>query len=199
MNDNLFGHKTAINFLLLVTALLSSSLQSAIAANAFALDPTELYVKKQVNGASGIYKLLDSNSKQLDGVCSFNSDGRLDSNRAAIWNRITLYYGVGNVGIPGAVDYSTALPVSLQNADIVISQDGVQIYRASVRSIISKGAETKTGDNYKELDSLRLFRDDREVQINLHFAEGATALPAAGLGTTPYIYVSIDALTTRKK
>ncbi|EAR15432.1 hypothetical protein [Robiginitalea biformata] len=199
--DNLLGHKTALNFILAVAALLSTSLQNAINDGKLGLEPNELFVKKQIDGASGIVKLIDSNTKQLDGVCSFDSDGRMNQNRAAVFNRLTVHYGTGNDGAgAGTIDYSDAIPAVLLNAEIVISQEGRQVLRRSVRSIVAgdgSGVETKAGDQYADLSSLRLLADERDVQINLHFATGA-AMPAAGAGTTPFIYVSLDALTTKK-
>lgn len=197
--DNLLGHKTALNFLLLMASLLSTSLQSAIQATAFEIEPVELFIKKQVAGASGMYKLMDANTRQLDGICSFNSQGRLDQNRAVVFNEIALFYGVGNADIPGAIAYTTAPPVSLANAELVISQEGKQVFRSSIRTLYSAGTELKNGDNYLQLPSLRLLRDEKDVTVNIHFPADAPALAAAGAGTTPYVYLSIKGIATRKK
>lgn len=197
--DNVIGHLTATKFLLSVAVLLSASLQDAITHGDFTLDPTGLYIKKNVAGASGIYKLLDSNTKQLDGICSFDSDGKMDQNRAAVWNRLRIGYGVGAAaGDEGKIDYNTAIPKELLNADLVISQEGKQVLRDNVFNLIAKGTATKAGDDSIELPSLRLLRDDKNVEINLHFPSGVS-LAAAGAGTTPYIFVSINGLVTRKK
>lgn len=197
--NNVLGHVTAVNFLVSVLSLLSTSLSAAIGSNNFYLDPTDLYVKKDISAAGGITRILDANSKQLDGVCSFDSDGKMDQNRAAVWNRITIKYGLGNVAQdPGEIDYNTAVPKELANADLVITQKGRKVLQKSVRSLFAKANETEAGADYLNLASLRLFVDDENVEINLHFPAG-TAMPAAGAGTTGFIYVSIDALTTRKK
>lgn len=197
--NNVLGHVTAVNFLLSVVGLLSSSLRNAINANDFFLDPTDLYVKKQISGASGIHKILDSNSKKLPGVCSFDTDGKMDQNRAAIWNRIVVRYGLGNDGDnAGSIDYNTAVPKELANADLVITQKGRQVLKKSVRSLYAKANENETGADHINLSSLRLFVDDEDVEINLEFPSGVQTA-SAGSGTTPFIYVSIDALTTRKR
>lgn len=197
--NNVVGHLTAVNFLLSVVGLLSSSLRTAIEGNNFFLDPTDLYIKKQISAASGTVKLLDANTKKLDGVCSFDSDGKMDQNRAAIWNRIVVRYGLGNDGAsPGGIDYNTTIPKELANADLVITQKGRQVLRKSVRSLYAKANETEAGADHINLSSLRLFVDDEDVEINLAFPAGVSTA-AAGAGTTPFIYVSIDALTTRKR
>jgi hypothetical protein len=197
--DNVLGHKTAVAFLLSVIGLLSASLQAAVNSGNFFLDPTDLYIKKQISAASGITRLIDSNTKKLDGICSFDSDGKVDQNRAAIWNRISVKYGLGNDGAsPGSIAYTEAVPAQLANADLVITQKGREVLRKSVRSLYARGTETEAGADYVDLSSLRLFVDDEDIEINLHFPTGV-AMPAAGAGTTGFIYVSIDALTTRKR
>lgn len=197
--DNVIGHKTAVAFLKTVILFLSASLQAAITNGDYFLDPTDLYVKKDISGAGGITRILDVNSKQLDGVCSFDSDGKMDQNRAAIWNRIVVRYGLGDANAdPGTIDYNTAIPKELANADLVITQKGRVVLRKSVRSLFAKANENETGADHLNLASLRLFVDDENVEINLHFPAGVN-MPAAGVGATGFIYVSIDALTTRKR
>lgn len=196
--DNVIGHKTAVAFLGTVILLLSQSLQGAVNQGNFFLDPTDLFIKKEITAASGKYSLLDSNTKKLDGVCSFDSDGKMDQNRAAIWNRITVKYGLGSTGdSPGSISYNTAMPKELENAELVISQKGRPVLRKAIRSLFAKGNETEAGADYINLSSLRLFVDDEDVAIDIHFP-ATVAAAAAGAGTTPFIYVSIDALTTRK-
>jgi hypothetical protein len=203
MTNNVLGHLTAVNFLTSVLVLLSSSLQAAINNNSFSLEPTDLYVKKQIAGASGIYEILDANSKKLDGICSFDSDGRMETNRAAVFNRLTVRYGTGNeTASPGSIDYVDAIPAALANAELEIIQDGDQVLRKSVRSLFAgdgdKDSFDKAGNDHAELASIRLLRDDKDIKINLRFPAGVT-MPAAGAGTTPFIYVSLDALVTKKK
>jgi len=196
--DNVIGHKTAVAFLFTVVGLLSQSLKDAVNVQDFFLDPTDLFIKKEISAAGGRYPLLDSNTKKLDGICSFDSDGKMDQNRAAIWNRISIKYGLGTGGDnPGSIDYSTAIPKELANAEIEISQKGRPVLRKAVRSLYAKGTEIEAGADYVNLSSLRLFVDDEDLEINLRFPSGV-AMPPAGAGTTPFIYVSIDALTTRK-
>ena len=203
MQNNVLGHLTAVNFLTSVLVLLSSSLQGAINSNSFSLEPTDLYIKKQISGASGIYQILDANTKQLDGVCSFDSDGRMETNRAAVFNRLVVRYGLGNDGdSPGGIDYVTAIPKELANAELEILQDGDQVLRKSIKSLFAgdgdKDSFNKNGDDHCELASIRLLRDEKDIKINLRFPAGV-AMPAAGAGTTPFIYVSLDALVTKKK
>ncbi|WP_291866647.1 hypothetical protein [Maribacter sp.] len=198
--NNLIGHLTVVEFLKTIVGFFSTSLIQAMGAQGGVfLDPADLYVKKKIALGNTRVKLLDVNSIQLDGVCSFDSRGKLDQNRAAVFSRIAIRYGEGAADAsPGSINYNKALPAPLSNADIEIVQKGRVVLRKSVSSFATFGTATEVGADYLNLESLRYLIDDEDVEINLLFPDGV-AMQAEGAATTPYIYVTIAALVTRKK
>lgn len=203
--DNVLGANTkeklvAKQFLANSAPLLSSSLQQAMGNNSFGVRNEEIFVKKQIAGASNIHQLIDSSTEEKFGVSSFEKGGRMQANKAAAFRKIGFFCDVaGNDGAsPGSLAYNGTIPAALLNAELRISQEGVLVFRRTIRSIVSLANEQKAGDRYVELPAFVLLRDDRNVEANLHFAEGQS-IAAAGAGSTVFAYLSIDAHVTYKK
>jgi|GEM_PF-3275541 len=191
-------------FILGMAAYLSDSLKTAVLASKqsgerlFSFVEKEIFVKKKIAGASNIHELLDSSTERKPGVCSFEKGGYTAANEALVANKLCLLYGTGDAADdPGKIKYSTAVPAELGAAELIISQEGTEIFRSTVQRLSSRTTENKAGDQYHELNAFVLLRDDRKVSANLHFPEGV-AMPAAAAGTTAFVHLSFGGLVTRK-
>lgn len=185
---------TILLFLTEVSGQLTTQLQNDLAGRKMSLNNEELYVKKEITGG-GTVDLIDSNTKNLKGICNFDTN-KLKITRAFVFDRISLTYATDAAsGKEGELDYSTVMPVELQNADFVITQDGREVFAKPVRSLTNINTGQNSSDDYTQLKSLAYLVDDREIQIQLRFPDGvALAGPAKH-----YIYVRLDGMGTVKK
>ncbi|MEM6542612.1 MAG: hypothetical protein AAF634_15755, partial [Bacteroidota bacterium] len=97
MGNNTIRHQIALAFLIAIAGAgrLSASLNSLVVGNSgeltepkVTLNPVDLYIKKDITEAGAITPLIDGNTKVLRGVVSFDANGRLNQNRAVIFDRI---------------------------------------------------------------------------------------------------------------
>lgn len=137
---------------------------------------SELFIRKDI-GSGGTVNLLEGLSTSTIGVSNFDGQ-RLDTDRNFVIDAITINYGIAAAGAGAAtVNYTTALPAALKNANIVIKQDNEVILKLPVASI----NDAKNTDlRYRELGGFALLRDQRTITIDLEFAAGADTVPGAG-------------------
>lgn len=188
MNQKTF-YLVAIQFLVAMASGLSAQLQQDLSANTTRLQPHVLHVKKEIAGGSKI-DLLTSNTKTLEGICSFDEGGKLDTSRAFIFDEISIGYASStSTGAAGGLEYNTKAPKELQNADVVISQgDGKEIFRMPFRDLHNIQTGQKASDEYTELKALCGLKDNQTVKIQLQFPEGVS-LPTVSGGNPIYHYV----------
>ena len=162
------------------------------------LNPVDLYIKKDITAASSKFPLLDANTKKLRGVVSFDANGRLSQNRGVVFNKIFVGYQTdAAAGKEGELVYNKAVIGALYNADLVITQDGREVLRKNVSSLINVGTPQAIGDNYAILENLRYLKDDEEVEIDIEFAANV-AMPLAATAYQ-YIFVKISGFETQRK
>lgn len=175
---------------------LSTQLQEDIKKFKVVLDDQTMEIKKEISGGS-IIDLLDGTSDRITGINSFDKD-RLKQGRAFIFDKIALNYATHatDSGLEGSIEYNTKAPKELQNANIVIIQNGREVLRVPVREAHSLTTySTNSSEEYKQLNSLRYLLDDQEVKVQLHFP------PGVSLDSTKKHYVCFRAngLQTAKK
>ncbi len=207
MGNNTIRHQIALAFLVSIALAgrLSASLNSLVLGDdaqgtnpKVTLNPVDLYIKKNITDAGAITPLLDANTKKLRGVVSFDANGRLSQNRGVIFDRIQVGYQThADADKEGALVYNKAPIGELYNADLVIVQDGREVFKRNVSSLINEGVPLSIEDKYADTDNLRYLKDDDEVEINLEFPNGVV-MPAADVANQ-YIMVKLSGFETQKK
>jgi len=179
-----------IAFLSAIAGTLSTNARALAEAGKIKPTDSELYVRKAVT-PGGSVNLLEGVSAAEIGITNFDGQ-RLDSDRYFIIDALTVNYGTASTGTSAkAVDYSTALPAALKNANLVIRQDNEVILRLPVSSI---NDAKNTDDRYRELGAFALLRDQKTISIDLEFPAGADL--GAGAGKDGYVEVLLKGFET---
>lgn len=183
-----------MNFLIIIAGQLSTQLQSDIENQKTTLDDQILEIKKEISGGSTI-DLLDATTERVDGICSFDKN-KLQTGRAFVFDGIALNYKSDAAsGKEGSLSYNAAAPAELQNALLVIIQNGREVLRIPVREINNINTGFEESNEYHKLKSLRYLVDNQDIQIQLKFAPGVSLSGA----TKHYVYVRLSGLQTSKK
>lgn len=185
---------TVIAFLTVMSKQLSKQLQADMQSNMIVLDDQVLEIKKQITGG-GTIDLIDATTERIDGICSFDKN-RLQTGRAFVFDEICLNYKNDAAdGKEGSLTYNAAAPAELQNALLIINQDGREALRMPLIDIHNIETGQKAADEYTTLKCLRHLVDDRPISIQIKFAPGV-ALPNA---TKHYIHLRLRGAQTSKK
>lgn len=192
---NLAFFTIVLAFLADIGPRLSQQLRADVAAGKAVLDDQTMEIKKEISGGS-IVDLLDGTSDRVTGINSFDKD-KLKQGRAFIFDQVALNYATHatDSGLEGKIEYNVAPPKELQNAVLVISQNGREVLRIPVRDVANIETGQNSQDEYKQLKSLRYLIDDQEVKVQLHFP------PGVSLDNTKkhYVYFRANGLQTSKK
>ena len=195
MNNKAF-FLIVISFLMSVANQLSAQLVSDIQSGKVALIPETLYLRKQISGGS-IITLLDTNSRNIPGVCNFDTN-ILNPGRILVFDQIAIGYKSGSsTGLEGALSYNAAAPKELQNAIFTISQNGKVVFSkpfGDVHNMSTVG--TKTEDQYTELKALGLLVDNKAITMQLQFAPGVVLDDST---VKHYIEIRLNGLATSAK
>jgi hypothetical protein len=195
MNNKAF-FLIVISFLMSVANQLSAQLVSDIQSGKVALIPETLYLRKQISGGS-IITLLDTNSRNIPGVCNFDTN-ILNPGRILVFDQIAIGYKSGaTVGLEGALSYNAPAPKELQNAIFTISQNGKVVFSkpfGDVHNISTVG--TKGDDAYTELKALGLLVDNKPITMQLQFAPGVVLDDST---VKHYIEIRLNGLATSAK
>lgn len=191
---NLKFFHIVLAFLALTTNSLSAQLNTEIAAGKVKLDDQVLYVKKEIAGG-GIVKLLTGTTERVAGICSFDKN-RLQAGRAFVFNAVSINYKSDAASDKeGELAYDAAAPAALQNADFVITQNNIEVFRMPVRDLHNIQTGQKAADEYTYTRSLRLINDVHTVDMYIEFPEGVSLSNA----TKHYVYVRLAGLQTQAK
>lgn len=191
--NTVFFH-TVLLFLGAISGALTEQLRTDLSNNKMSLNNDELYVKKEIAGG-GTIDLIDANTKNLKGICSFDTN-KLKQTRAFVFDKISVTYATdATSGKEGELEYSTTLPAALQNADFVVTQDGREVFAKSLRSLTNINTGQNAADDYTSLRGLAYFVDDRQIEIQIRFPDGVALSNAA----KHYVYVRFDGMSTIKK
>lgn len=193
---NLAFFTIVLAFLMDIGPRLSAQLKTDLQSGKVVLDDQTMEIKKEISGGS-IIDLLDGTSDRITGINSFDKD-RLKQGRAFIFDKVALNYATSadTSGLEGSIEYNTKAPKELQNANIVVIQNGREVLRMPVRDAHSITTyATNSQDEYKQLNSLRYLLDDQEVKVQLHFPPGVSL----DSSKKHYVYFRANGLQTAKK
>ena len=159
------------------------------------LVPQVFEIKKNIKGASGAINLIDATTQKVVGISSF-SQNRLETGRAGVVSHISIGYKTdAATGKEGALAYTVALPAALQNATLLINQNGKEILRLPAIEVSNLTAGQRAADQYTELKSLLLLDDNNEIELKLEFPTGV-AMPT---DAEQYIYLRMSGFQTVRK
>jgi len=193
MYNTQFFH-TVLLFLAAVSGSLTQQLREDLKAGNIIVENQELYIKKEISGG-GIVNLITSATETLDGICNFDKN-YLEQGRAFVFDRIAINYATDAAsGKEGELEYGTKAPAALQNADLLILQEGRVVFTMSVRSLTNIETGQASADEYSQLRALAHFVDKRKIEIQLKFPDGVALSNAA----KHYIYVRFNGCQTTKK
>lgn len=195
MNNKAF-FLVVIAFLTSVANQLSAQLISDIQSAKVALIPETLYLRKQISGGS-IITLLDTNSRNIPGVCNFDTN-ILNPGRILVFDQIAIGYKSGaTVGLEGALSYNAPAPKELQNAIFTIAQNGKVIFSKPFGDIHNSSIlSTKTEEAYTELKALALIVDNKPITMQLQFAPGVVLDDST---VKHYIEIRLNGLSTSSR
>jgi hypothetical protein len=183
-----------VAFLVTVATLFSANMQALVTAQKVVPRDTQLVVRKAFVPGGTINLLENAGQASVRGKNDFDGN-RLTNSKNFVITGITVNYGFAATDtFEGLVDYSTALPVALRNANLVITQDDGVIRKYSIARI----NESKSSDNrIHELTALCLLLEERTTSIKIEFGEGAVLDP--GAGNSAYAEVILDGFETKIK
>ena len=189
---------SALNFLEKSSDRFSASLSRLIDAKDVMLNPVDLYIKINIESATNIVELIDSNTLKKRGTCSYDSNGRLNQNRAIIFDEVFAGYAThANANKEGDVVYDDAPVAALYNADIIVDQDGREALRLNLSSLFNVGTPQSPNENNLKLKNFRYLVDEENVSVRLEFAANA-AMPAAATANQ-YFFFKISGFETSRR
>lgn len=198
---NLAGHLIVMAFLTTVATLggLSNSLASTVnnTPGKVTVQPYELFNRQDIGGAGGIYEFLNETTDKSQGLCNVDK-GKLPSNQAFLFNRISIGYQYDAENKVGEVDYLRVVPAALRNAEFEIYQNGRVVLNMPVAALHNPNTGNNAADAYTELGSLFYLTDDLDFTWSFKFPKGAN-IEASTAAKTHYGEVRIAGHRTIKK
>jgi hypothetical protein len=163
---------------------LNADQQTRLASGQLGLVPTVLYHKafKGAFAASSIIELLDTSNNKKTGVSSFQGD-KLVENQSIVVEAV----GFGFVDAANATLSSeqylsdrNSVEAALQNSDLVVSQDGIEKFRAPISSLLTGTVGNTQADNFCYLNFPFVMVGGRSTKINIETGDSAVNLMANG-------------------
>lgn len=171
----------ANNFLDDILPYLSKDVQKLNQDQNLTLKPFTFYIRKNITGAAGTYKLIEDASDYKEGVINLNNR-KFDAGNAMLFHKMAIRYGNGATGdSPASLKYDKAFPGVLRNSDIIADQNGREVLRKPLADFIVEGTPTSPNEVVVDLGAFRYLKDNLnfryslEVPSGLMLEEGATA------------------------
>lgn len=193
MNNKMF-FTIALNFLAAVVSSMSIQLQDDLGGGSVLLQNQVLEIKKEISGNTA--ELLSSNTLRVDGICSFDQGGKMETGRAFVFDQVAIGYATDAASLKeGVLEYNTKAPAVLQNALVIISQKGREVLRMPFRDLHNLQNGFKASDAYTELKGLAYFTDNEKVTITIKLADNQ----ALATDVKHYVYFRASGLQTYNK
>lgn len=187
----------AINFLVAVMGSMTNQLRLDLEATIpqVVLQNQVLEIKKEVSGNT--IELLSSNTLRVDGICSFDQGGKLETGRAFVFDQVAIGYAshATDSNLEGSIEYSTKAPKELQNSIVIITQKDREVLRMPFRDLHNIQNGNTASEAYTELKALGYFADQGTIKITIKLAEGVSL----ATGVKHYVYFRASGLQTAKK
>lgn len=190
---------TALAFLVAIGAMFSSELSSLIDVKNVRLSRHTVLVRKDVTNAGGAVRIIDENTKKVDGVSSI-SETKLPKNHAVIFDKVAIGFAEGDAaGKEGGLDYtSTKAPAVLRNASIVITQNGREVVDLPLADLVKTISPGSPEDYFHDLEGFNYLVDDQPMEWTLRLPNGEVLAPSAA-GKFNYLEVRLQGFKTSRK
>lgn len=203
---NTVGHLAAIAFLFVIANAnaLSQDLGSLVKESQgervgkITVQPYELFARRDVGGAGGIYEFLNNEVDKAQGICNVDK-GRLATNEAFIFNEVAINFSLGNEGAAGGVDYITKAPAALRNAEFEIIQNGRVVLSVPVASLHNPYTGQEQANQWTQLGSLCYLADNLDFTWNFKFPSGQSIAAGTSGATFPHVEVRLRGHRTIKR
>lgn len=159
---------------------LDTDTQNKLKQGKLQIQDGDLYIRKDISGASGVTDLLLPSTQYARGVSSFQSN-KLYDNINLMVDRISLAYGTGATGTAVAgVRYSNdgqRIPAALATAEFVFILDDKPVMVTRCSRFFSDGTTTmvptQRADNFAmPLSAPKLLKSGAALSLQIRFAEG---------------------------
>lgn len=134
------------------------------------------YIKANLADSGGIQDLLKSSTDDAVGISTFDKN-RLAPQNARLVHKMRVGYGEGAGDLQSIVTEST-FKAALNTADIIIMADGNEVFRAPASAFVVAGSNVKPNERFLELDTPYLLPDNKEIKVQVKFADGTTLEPS---------------------
>lgn len=206
MNDqkNTAGHLVVWAFLmtiLLPNTMTSASLERELHTNpnSMTLQPYELFARRSINSAGGIFEFVNNTVDKAQGICNIDK-GKLPSNEIFIFNEVRIGYSTGlAVDKAGEAGYETKASPALRNAEFEIRQGGRIVLNLPVASLNNNNTGASVQDDFTILGSLCYLRDDSDFTWSFKFPNGVSIPAGGGASDNSYGEVRLRGHRTVKK
>lgn len=158
----------------------SRNAAQALDAAGYQFNNGDMYLRLDITGKGGISELIDSNTKKVDGVSSFNGV-TLETGINQVLEKIRFGYATSAKAdgekSPALVRYTnkySQVPAVLANADLVLSQNGKDILTVPIQRLLTTSDSPKVAgvEDAYELEAMRLLREKTDLKIAIRFPEG---------------------------
>lgn len=198
--SNVATHLVVLNYLeeIAQANALSANLREQAGRGFVKIKDAELFVRKSIGGAAGIYELLNDTTDKADGVCNVNK-GVLPSNQAFVIEEISIAGALGDdITSAGSVDYGFAVDNAVKNAELVITQNGREVVNMPAVKFINDLAVPSQEVSIK-LKSFAYLNDNEYFSVAIKFPQGATVAAGTAAGTFAYLELRLGGHKTEKK
>ncbi|MDT0643696.1 hypothetical protein RM553_12710 [Zunongwangia sp. F363] len=189
----------AAAFLIAIANAFSSELSGLIGLEQVRLTRHTVFVRKEVTNAGGQIRIIDENTKKVDGVSSI-SETKLPKNQAQIFDKIAIGFGEADAqGEEGSVDYTASkAPAIARNASIVITQNGREVLDLPLADVVKAISPGSPEDYYHDLEGFNYLVDDQPMEWYLRLPNGKVLAPSAA-GKFIYMEVRLQGFKTSRK
>lgn len=138
------------------------------------LTDTVKYIVVDISGASGIFPIMDSNTKRKVGVCNFDGN-RLNVGRHLVIDGIKIEKATAGT-TPETAQFSgnTILPAELSNTEFRVEQSGLVPIDVPTNEL-NQRADSTYGVKFREFTTAPVLVANEEMEMFLHFPTGVTA------------------------
>lgn len=181
-----------------VASKLSGDTRNAIENGKAQLKKSIAYVRKEITIGGGTIPLIDSNTKELQGISSFAGNS-LPKFVNQFFDRVSLGYVAAGAGSsPANLSYDRSFPAGLRNANLVIKQDGDVVVSIPCTELDSNGvAIDSLSGRFEHLGGVHMIREEKQFSIELMFPENATGTTTEG--EKDFVEVMIDGIKTTER
>jgi len=180
---------TAFTFFVSIATMFSSELSSLIEGKNVRLNRHTVFVRKNVTNAGGAVRIIDENTKKVDGISSL-SETKLPKNHAVVFDKIAVGFKEDpNDNNEAGVDYvASKAPAIARNASIVITQNGREVLDLPLADLVKGVSPGSPEDFYHDLEGFFYLVDDQPMEWTLRLPNGKSLAPETA---AQFVYMEV--------